>query len=494
MLKILKSEQIREIDKYTIKYGPVKSIDLMEQTAKQILEKITQLFLPQESFCLFAGAGNNGGDVIALYRLMLKKNISAQLFITNPSEQFSPDNRENIRILEQMHIPYNYWKTTDNFQLLNKNHIIIDGIFGSGLSRPVEGFYAALINFLNTLPNKKIAIDIPSGLFGEDNRQNNGAIICADITLSIQFPKLSFFYFENEKYIGNWHIININLLPEAISNAQTTNFFTEICDIKKTIRLRKRFSHKGNFGHALIISGNDGKYGAMTLAAKACLRSGAGLVSVCSKAKAAQIVHCSIPEAMFIPIKHIDLNPFSSVGIGPGLGTEKEIFDIFDYIISNIKTPIVIDADAINMISAHREMLLKIPKKSILTPHIGEFDRFAGKSSSSLERLTKAKKIAETYKIILVLKGANTAIIDTCGNCYFNPTGNQGMATGGSGDVLTGLITGILASGYEPLEAATIGVYIHGLAGDIALKTQSYESLIASDIINHIGDAFIELK
>lgn len=493
MIKILKNKQIREIDQLTIQYEPIKSIDLMERAAERLLEKIIQLFPGQYQYSLFAGPGNNGGDVVAIYRLMCKRNIQAQLFVVNPSDKFSSDCQENLDKLKYLNISYNRWKTISDFQHLEDNSIIIDGIFGSGLSKPVDGFYAALIDYLNVLPNKKIAIDIPSGLFDDDNSQNDGAIAYADITLSLQFPKLSFLFPENEKFVGDWHIIDINLLSEAINKTTTSDFFTEAGDIKQTLKKRDRFSHKGNFGHALIVAGSEGKYGAMILATKSCLRSGVGLVSVCNKMPVAPIVHSSIPEAMFIPADSIILQPFSTIGIGPGLGTEKNAQVFLEHIISNTKKPLVIDADAINILSMRQDMLLKVPENSILTPHVGEFERLVGKCSSGFERLVKAKKFAQEHNIVLVLKGANTAIIDTNGNSYFNPTGNPGMSTGGSGDVLTGLITGILASGYQSLHAAILGVYIHGLAGDLALKTQSYESLIASDIINQIGKAFIQI-
>ena len=490
MIKILKNKQIKNIDKYTVECEPIKSVDLMQRAATQLFNKIIGLF-PKQKFLIFAGPGNNGGDAVVIYLLMIKHRINARLIFVNDSDTFSPDCQYFINSLNILNLPVKHWKTESDIWEIDKNRIIIDGIFGSGLTRCVSGFYADVINHINSSPNIKVSIDIPSGLFDEDNSANSGAIINANFTLSLQFPKLDFLFPENEKFVGEWFLIDINLHKDAILQENTTNYYLETNDIKEKIISRKRFSHKGTFGHALIVAGNKGKFGAMVLSAKSCLRSGAGLVSVFNRNQEAEtILNISIPEVMFLKNRHSNFENFTAIGIGPGIGLDFEGQDLFEHTLNNTNRPMVIDADALNILSTRKELLKKIPKNSILTPHLVEFERLVGKCSNSYERLEKAKVFSEQYNIIIVLKGANTAIVTPDGTVYFNSTGNSGMATAGSGDVLTGILTGLLSTGYSPVDAAIIGVYMHGLAGDLALARQSSESLIASDIVDNLGRTF----
>ncbi len=493
MIKILSSKQIKEIDRHTITNEPIDSIDLMERVAFCLFENLINNH-GYKPVILLAGCGNNGGDAVALFRLLNNAGIESKLIIINANDKFSDDCYVNIKRLETNNIKFLCCKTLKDFPKIDKESIIIDGIIGSGLNKPITGFYAEIIEHVNKLPNHKISIDIPSGLFSENNRGNNGSIIMADETYTIQIPKLSFFFPENEKYVGNWSMVHIKLHPEAINIAETKYFYTEYSDIKDIYIPRKKNVYKGTFGHSLIVAGGEGKYGTMVLCASSCLRSGSGLVSVLTNKNGVSVLNSSIPEAMTITQsrKNIcaDLSLFSSIAIGPGIGVNSKSEKLLIKTAKNYHKPMVIDADALSLIANNLSILDVIPKGSVFTPHIGEFDRLFGKSIDNFERIEKASDFCIKYGMILVLKGKNSAIVDQTGNVYFNPTGNQGMATAGSGDVLTGIICGLLSVGYNPKNAAMFGVWIHGKAGDIALRKESYESLIATDIIKNLGSAF----
>ncbi|HOG19275.1 MAG TPA: NAD(P)H-hydrate dehydratase [Salinivirgaceae bacterium] len=493
MTKILSSKQIKDIDIYTIANEPIKSIDLMERAATNLFYKLINLHGYKKYF-LLAGPGNNGGDAVALFRMLIESGVQASLIILNETDKFSKDCFLNIQRLKEKNIDFLCCKTFFDFPKIDKESIIIDGIFGSGLNKPIKGFYADVIEHINRLPNHKVAIDIPSGLFSDNNRDNRGAIIMANETYTLQIPKLAFFFAENSKYVGNLSIVDIGLHPNAIELAETKYFLTEPIDIDGLYIPRPKHTHKGNFGHTLIIAGSEGKYGAMVLCASACLRSGAGLVSIYTSKNGELVLNSIIPEAMTISntskLTRDDLERFTSIGIGPGIGVSNESEALLLNIIKNYDNPVVLDADALNLIAKNRDIIKFIPKESIFTPHVGEFDRLFDKCNDTLERIEKASKFCKKQNMLLVLKGKNSAVVDQQGNVHFNNTGNQGMSTAGSGDVLTGIISGLLSVGYKPKDATILGVWLHGIAGDKALDNESHESLIATDIIKHLGSAF----
>ncbi|HPW65706.1 MAG TPA: NAD(P)H-hydrate dehydratase [Salinivirgaceae bacterium] len=493
MIKILSSQQIKNIDIYTIANEPIKSIDLMERAATNLFYKLVSEH-GYKKFLLLAGPGNNGGDAVALFRMLVESGLQASLIILNETDNFSEDCLLNIQRLKEKNIEFLCCKTFFDFPKIDKESIIIDGIFGSGLNKPIKGFYADIIEHINKLPNHKVAIDIPSGLFSDNNRDNHGAIIMANETYTLQIPKLAFFFAENSKYVGDLSIIDIGLHPKAIELAETKYFLTEPDDIDNLYIPRPKHTHKGNFGHTLVVAGNEGKYGAMILCASACLRSGAGLVSVFTNRNGELVLNSSIPEAMTISnlsdLTRDGMERFTSIGIGPGIGVSNESETMLLNIIKNYNKPIVLDADALNLVAKNRNILEFIPKESIFTPHVGEFDRLFGKCNDTLERIEKASDFCKKQNMLLVLKGKNSAVVDQQGNVHFNATGNQGMSTAGSGDVLTGIISGLLSVGYKPKNATLLGVWLHGKAGDKALDKESYESLIATDIIKSLGTAF----
>ena len=381
---------------------------------------------------------------------------------------------------------------------LTPEHLVIDGLFGSGLNKPLSGGFAAVVKYINASPAMVVSIDIPSGLMGEENTFNvKSNIIRADVTFSLQLPKLAFLFAENTEFVGEWELLDIQLSEEGIEETETNYEMLEIAEIRSLIKPRRQFAHKGNFGHALLIAGSKGMAGASVLAARACLRSGVGLLTIHAPLCNNDILQTSAPEAMVetdasetcfaVPT---DTDDYQAVGVGPGLGRSEETEAALIEQLEHCQTPTVVDADALNILANHRHTLTHLPKGSILTPHPKELERLIGKCQDSYERLMKACELAHTAKVHIILKGAYSTIITPEGKCYFNPTGNPGMATGGSGDVLTGVILALLAQGYPAEDAAKIGTYIHGLAGDIAQKKQGMIGLIASDIVTCLPAAW----
>lgn len=502
-MKIFRSAQIREIDQFTIKNEPVKSIDLMERAASKITDWIVENISQFNRILVFAGPGNNGGDALVVARQLIKSGFEVQAYLLKLTDKLSPDCEINLQRLTKECSTKIYEITTkDNFPEIPESSIIIDGIFGSGLSRKTDGLAKDTISFINKSNTTIISIDIPSGLFGEDNSDNNPeGIIKATYTLTLQFPKLSYFFPENEDYVGQWKILPIGLHAEIINSTPTPYHFVCQNFITTNLKKRKKFSHKGTFGHALLISGSYGKMGAAVLAAKACLRTGSGLVTVHVPKLGNDIIQTALPEAM-VSIDQSELifteieNPFDydALGIGPGIGTKPNTVRGLAALLNNYSNPLVIDADAINILSQHNELIQKIPKNSILTPHPKEFERLAGNWKNDYDRLQKQINFATKNGIFVVLKGAHTSIACPDGDVYFNTTGNPGMATAGSGDVLTGIILSLLGQKYEPKFAAIIGVYLHGLAGDLAAENLGEEALIASDIIENLGIAYLKIK
>lgn len=500
-MKLFTTEQIRDWDQYTIQQEPIPSIDLMERAAKALSQEILQLFPHLHHYAIFCGPGNNGGDGFAIARLLHEQNKSVVVWIVNPKDSFSTEAEINLNRLPKEVIIHYY--STEHSIHLNEKTCIIDAIFGSGIRNEPEGIFADCIQQLNTLPNFKIAIDVPSGLSGENNRhlKAHPSVIQAHHTIAIQQPRLSFFFAENEKFVGQWSVVSIGLHPEYYENTETAYHLIDKKMVGGIIKPRSRFSHKGTFGHALLAAGSLGKTGAAVLSAKACLRSGVGLLTMYIPKHSNSILQATVPEAMTIlsdEEHHLygrirEVEKYAAIGIGPGIGQHADTTSVVKQLIHEYHSPMVFDADALNILAEQKTWLEFLPQGSILTPHPGEFDRLFGKHSSGSERFLTQINQSKRYGVYIVLKGAYTAISTPNGNVFFNSTGNPGMATGGSGDVLTGVITGLLAQHYSPLEACILGVYIHGLAGDISLQHQSPESLIASDIIEHLGIAFQQI-
>lgn len=502
-MKIFTSAQIHELDKYTIEHEPIKSIDLMERAAKALTQAITEVWSNQTPVIIFAGPGNNGGDALAVGRMLIDKNYDVQAYLFNVSGNLSEDCAANKKRLVERKAKA-LIEVTQEFEppQLETGMLVIDGLFGSGLNKPLAGGFASLVKYINASPAQVVSIDVPSGLMTEDNTYNVRAnIIQADMTLTLQLPKLSFFFSENQKNIGRLKVLDIRLSREGIEKIDANYTLLEENDVRPRMLKRHPYAHKGNMGNALIIAGSYGMGGASVLATKACLRAGAGKVTTHTPKRNSLILQISVPEAIIQFDREettfseaVETDDFNAVGIGPGLGTSEQTAVAIIAQLRRTQCPVVADADAINILSNHRAWLQQLPKGIIMTPHPKEFDRLEGRCTDSYERLMKARDLAQNLQAYIVLKGHHTSLCLPDGHIIFNTTGNAGMATAGSGDVLTGIITGLLARGYSHEDACIVGMYLHGLAGDIAAQALGVESVIASDLIQYLPNAFKRLN
>ncbi len=495
MLPIFSTQQIRELDAFTIEHKPISSIDLMEAACRAFVQWFVERYDGSHRVTVVCGNGNNGGDGLGIARMLCDWNYPVTVWCVKGGNKDSEDFRKNFdRLPPRVKVhTYDNSSRPDAFDC----DVIIDAVFGSGLSRPADGLYADAINAINKTNATRIAVDIPSGLFAD--KHSEGAIVKADATISFQLPKLAFFLPENARFVGRWHLVEIGLDKSFIKNTDTPNYFLTRQAVKKILRSRQTFDHKGTHGKALLVSGSFGKMGACVLGASAAIRAGVGLLTVHVPKTGYVIIQSSVPEAMAsvdvdeMVFTHLPpTDEYDAIGIGPGIGQDQQTVTGLRDALGRGK-PMVIDADALNIISSNRELLQIIPAGSILTPHPKEFERLNGPWRNDFERLAMQVSMARACKSVIVLKGAFSSIATPTGKVYFNSTGNPGMATGGSGDVLTGILTGFLAQKYSAEEAAILGVYIHGLAGDIAARERSMNSLVASDIVSFLAAAFREL-
>ena len=493
-MKILNVEQLRALDEFTIRNEPVASIDLMERAATACFEWISEHFGTDGPFVIWTGPGNNGGDGLAIARMI--SNAGGKVTVVcDTNSSGSPDYQINLARLKQ----------SGNAEIVDfeaydwdpgSAAVGIDAIFGYGLNRSAEGKWKEYIQSINSLPNIVLSIDLPSGLFAD--KPSGDTIVRADFTLTFQVPKLAFFIPENQDFVGEWIVLDIGLDNKFLETLDSPWRLLEMHDVAPLIRQRKKFDHKGIYGHALLIAGSFGKVGAAILAARAALRSGVGLLTIHAPRKACDILQITVPEAMVSADRHdfnfsgLDSTPekITAIGMGCGLGIHGCTTQGIRQVLKEASVPVVIDADGLNTLARNPDLVNLIPEGTILTPHLKEFERIFDSVDNHFDRLMKLRSSAVERGFIAVLKGAHSAVALPDGNVFFNTTGNPGMATAGSGDVLTGVITGLLAQGYEPTAAALIGVYLHGLAGDIAHESQSDESLVSGDIIDNLGRAF----
>ncbi len=503
-MKIFTCAQIRELDHYTIEHEPIQSIALMERAATTLARSIAGTWSSSVPVVVFAGPGNNGGDALAVARLLSEQGYAVSVFLFNITGRLSPDCLINKRKVQECRHIKTFVEVTQEFEppQLGKGVLVVDGLFGSGLNKPLSGGFASLVKYINASQAEVVSIDMPSGLMSEDNTYNVSAnIIQATVTLTLQQPKLSFLFPENQKFIGKLRILDIRLSQEGMQKIDANYTVIEEADVRALLKERDPFAHKGQMGHALLVAGSYGMAGAAILASKACLRSGVGKVTVHTPRKNCQILQVAVPEAV-LQLDHeetavteaVDTENFQAVGIGPGIGQSEPTAIATIAQLRRATCPVVADADAINILASHRAWKQQLPKGIILTPHAKELDRLEGPSVDSFERLTKARQLAERLQGYVIVKGRYTAICMPDGHIRFNATGNAGMATAGSGDVLTGIITALLARGYQPPEASILGVYLHGLAGDLAARDLGEESLTASDLIQYLPRAFKRLK
>ena len=480
-MKLFTNSQLVNWDKFTIKNEPISSYDLMERASITLSSWISDKIDISETILILVGNGNNGGDGLAIARLLHNSGYKINIFLTNSLKR-SEENKINYNKCLDLDIEF--------VNTINNNYsIIIDAMFGSGLSRNIEGEFAEIIKIANNISASKIAIDCPSGLHSDQGPLSN-IVFKANYTLSLQIPKISFYYKESDPYLGKISILDIGLLKSYYNN-EASNFHL-IDKTDSLLPIRNKFSHKGSFGHSLTIAGAYGKMGACYLSAKASLRSGCGLSTVLVPSSQLATIQTLVPESMALTYnetslwsKTVDINSFNSIAIGPGISTQKNIENKLLDLLPTIKIPLVLDADALNIIAKTNTLDL-IPINSIITPHPKEFERLFGKFNDTFDMINIQQKMSKLYNIIIVNKLAKTIISDIDGSIYINDTGNSGMASAGSGDVLTGVINGLLSSGLSPIKSAISGVYHHGLAGDKCSEQRGEINMISSDLLDYL--------
>ena len=496
MTKLLSCSEIKELDSKTTENKNITSLDLMSDAVLAVEKWILNNYKKNQKFSIICGNGNNGADGILLSCKLMTKNYKVQVYYINVvgSPEFNHQfkyAKSNGLNLEKIDF--------DNLRLIDFSGVIIDCIFGVGLNREITGKYLKLINIVNSLKKKIISIDTPSGISADTYFSSNHII--PDMVLTFHAPKLTFFFSEYLDKIKNVEILDIGLDNFEYKRMEGVGELIDINMIAKIYRPRKKITHKGDCGHALLFTGCEGKYGASILCGKSLFRSGAGLLTFLCDEKTKEIIYKSLPEAMTSDIItkgnfsiSSEIKKYKVIGIGPGLGTSKQVIENFKKIISEVHYPIVVDADGLNILSRDKGLFEKLPMESVLTPHIGEFKRFAGNFENSNEKIMLQRKISKKYGLNIVLKGPHTTMTNSKGELYINTSGNPGLATAGSGDVLTGIITGLLAQNYTPFNAMISGVFLHGLSADIAVKKSHVNSLIASDITENLSSAFKALE
>ncbi len=491
-MKIYKSSQIKEIENYTLSELDISTYDLMERAATAFSESFIRMYSNKHNVIVVAGPGNNGGDSLAIARLLSSYNYNVCVYVYCFEHNLSKSCGRNLKRLNAIEtIKVTLVDDTFVFPVIENNDIIIDGLFGIGLNRQLSGKYIKLVDYLNSKNNTVVAVDVPSGLDSQFGFwKNEKVIINATHTLSFQYPKLPFFFSDCQCFIGDWSVVDIGLItPKDIDYICD---YVEIEYLSSLLKSRNKFDHKGCYGHGLLIAGSEGMAGAALLSSRSSLSTGIGKLTILSNSENRIILQLGAPEAIFKSRngKFVeDINKYDALAIGPGLGVDENASDILDYILKNYSKPLVLDADALNIIALNPQWFDLLPPNTILTPHKGEFCRLFGNSETDWDEMNKAFELSKKQNIIIVLKGAYTRIFTPDGSLFINSNGNPGMATAGSGDVLTGVILSLLAQGYSASDAAVIGVFIHGLAGDMALKQYNKYSLVASDIVNALPTA-----
>ncbi|MCR5312293.1 MAG: NAD(P)H-hydrate dehydratase [Bacteroidaceae bacterium] len=502
-MKILTAVQMRELDAYTIEHEPISSIDLMERASKAFADKIISRWNISTVVKVFAGPGNNGGDALAVARMLSNVGYTIQVYLFNTKGHLSSDCETNKNRLQKCHgVIFEEIRSSFNPPILEETDLVIDGLFGSGINRPLSAGFASVVKYINSSNATVVSIDVPSGLMCEDNAYNvSSHVVKANYTYTFQYPKLSFFFPENETFVGHWEIVDIGLVDPKKEFTSSPYHFTEEYEVGKLLKNRSRFVHKGSVGHAALVAGKGGMAGAAILAARACLRSGVGKVTVRTPECNVIPLQISVPEAVlsidpdpFCFSAPIEEGQFDAMAMGPGMGKEATTVHAFLCQLGLSKVPLVLDADAINILGDNRIWIERLPKRTILTPHKKELFGLISKTVNSYEQLEKTRTLCMKQELFIVIKGALSAVCCPDGKVYFNPTGNPGMATAGSGDVLTGVILSLLAQEYSPEQATLLGVYLHGLAGDIAAEKLGYEGVLAGDIVECLPAAFLRLR
>ena len=499
-MKILSAQQMRSIDGETLKDQGVNSLDLMERAATVVFEEVKRLHprMDCETFYIFCGKGNNGGDGLVIARLLNQEQALVKVYLIDV-EEYSADNLANQkRLFNQLIQKINPEEQVD----IPSNAIVLDCLFGYGLNTVLTAEWNGIISSINGCGAKIYAVDMPSGLLADKSTPLEALVVRADFVFTFQAPKLALLLPENQWYVKDFKVLDINLSRRAIDETETNFFYVDQLLVASFYRKRRKFDHKGTFGHTLIIGGSKGKMGAVQLALRAALRAGCGLATAYVPASGNTVLQTAVPEAMVLTDPEQDfisqipsITSYQSIGIGIGMGTTQYTSDALKVFISNeSNTPLVLDADALNILACEPDLWAFVPADSILTPHPKELSRILGPWKDDFEKMEKVKEFAFKHQFYILVKGANSMMVMPDGALYFNSTGNVGMATGGSGDILTGIVTALLGQGYSSKQALIMGVYIHGRAADIAVEKIGVYSLLPSDTINHLSNALIAIE
>lgn len=488
-MKILIGRQIKDADKRTMEVEPIESLQLMERASQAIANWIADNMSRNESLLFVIGKGNNGGDGLAVARILHHAGYRCLVYMA-----FDKNSLSNECHINYEHLPHDITIIDDLERVEDKQFTLIDALLGTGLNGEVREPISSLIETINRMPNRVISIDLPSGIHSEPGNNDGQIIIHADITLTLEFPKLATLLPEAGEYAGNLVVLPIKLDRNFMDQAASPYYYITGKQIKDIALGRPNFVHKGMYGHALLICGSAGMMGAAALATGAALRSGCGLVTLHLPYEERVAVQTLYPSAMLsYDNKHYfshlpdNLGRYTTIGIGCGLGQKKETVQAFEKLLKETQSPMVLDADALNILAGNNDFLKYIPARSILTPHPGELLRLVGHWKNEEQKIELSGALASMLHCIIIVKGMHTMICMPDGRFYFNSTGNSGMAKGGSGDVLTGYITGLLARGYAPEDAAVLGVYNHGQAGDLAAAHYGIEGMNSRDIIDYLN-------
>lgn len=491
-MKILTADQIKDCDSATIQKG-ISSSELMEKAARSCVDWLDINFKNVDRFFIFCGNGNNGGDGFAIARMLYEKGFDVMVFIDIDNQNFSPDAEVNLKRVKSI----SGIEIKDLSEFSSKKDystLIIDAIFGYGLNRKLSGKVEKTVSEINESKLPKVSIDIPSGLFADKIIAGHSTVLMSDFTLTFQFYKRSFLHPETGRFCGKVEVLDIGLDGDFIDKAETDHFVIDQDLIKEIYKPREEFSNKGTFGKSILVGGSYGKIGAILMSTVSALKTGSGLTFTISPECGNLILQSQAPEAMFIGsgekyIEEIEIQEKAVYGIGPGIGKEKQTQKaLFDFL-KVCKNPLVLDADALNILAENDKTNL-IPKNSVITPHPLEFERLFGKTENSFERLELAKNKAEEQQIFIVLKDHHTAVVTPGKQVFYNITGNSGMAKGGSGDVLTGILTALISQKYDIEKACIFGVWLHGKAGELAAEEFSKEAMLPTNLIDKIGEVF----
>jgi len=502
-MKLVTAEQLRAIDAYTIAHEPIASIDLMERAASACMRRIVRLTGHDDEIFIACGKGNNGGDGLAIARLLLENGFNCRALVIHYSERFSADAQQNYdrlkeRFAEHVHDCYSPEQVEEHKP--GNAALLVDALLGTGISKPADGFLGDVIDMLNRSFRRIISIDVPSGLYTDKTSKDSRHIICSTLTLTFQLPKLAFLMPENKLFVPEFEIIDIGLHAEALQNAGSNYYYITAQLVASFLKPRQKFSHKGSFGHALLAAGSKGKSGAAIISALSCMRSGAGLLTLHSNKETINALLHHLPEAMSSEDAHPEFisridkpERFDAIAFGPGVGLHEETQQVLKNLLGHNNGRLVIDADGLNSLSENKTWLGFLPSDTILTPHPKEFERLTEACSDDFERLDVLKRFSSRCNCIVILKGAHSAVAMPDGSVFFNSSGNPGLAKAGSGDGLTGIILGLLSRGYNAPQSALIGTFVHGYAADLCLKKISMESLLITDVIKKLPTAFKKL-